>query len=147
MADIDELQRATTNVVACAHNAAVSHGTERGRRKMAGLIEAINLLYRVEGRERLRHLVEQGVIDRYEPCPPECCFRVGGLFHADGCENDPNSDVYLERQLRARERLPGGPDGMDGWRAACVTLVGDDTTIDQHYHRRMLTGIVRGLRS
>lgn len=120
----DEVRLMRANFMACAYNAAVNSDVPRGVRKMRDLIEAINWYERTKGRVMLDLLMEQGVIDTYTACPSECEVRPGGLFHADGCENDANHPVFKARQQRAREVLPGGSDGHAGWRAAEVTLVG-----------------------
>jgi hypothetical protein len=97
---------------------------------MNEFIDAINRFERVEGREKLRVLVEAGVIEAFNPCPPECVVRRGGLFHAKDCENEMNHPVYRARQAKAREMLTRGlPDGGidDGWWKASVSLVGANT--------------------
>lgn len=115
---------ARADFMACAYNAAVNYGSERGVRKMGNMIAALNRYERAEGKAKLDRLRERGIIDNYTPCPDGCEVRPGGLFHVDGCENDMNHAVYRERQQRAREVLPGGQDGTAGWRASSVTLVG-----------------------
>jgi hypothetical protein len=112
------------NVLACAYNAAVNHGSERGHKKMLQLIDALNSNMRFEGKRAMDHLVASGVIDSYKLCPPECCMRPGGLFHVAHCENDANHPVYRARVQAATEKLPGGSDGHAGWRIATVRLVG-----------------------
>ena len=112
------------NVWAYAYNAAVNYGTERGHRKMWDLIRALNVSMRAQGKRQMEELVRLGVITSYVACPDECQMRPGGLFHADGCENEKNHPVYRERQRKACAQLPGGADGNDGWRAASVMLVG-----------------------
>jgi hypothetical protein len=112
------------NLLACTYNAVVNYGSGREAKKMRHLTEALNRYERTVGRTRLEALVEQGTVDSFTPCPPECEIRPGGLFHVDGCENDPNHEVYRSRQRRATEVLPGGPSGRAGWYAADVTLVG-----------------------
>jgi hypothetical protein len=114
----------SANVWAYAYNAAVNYGSERAHKKMLGLIEALNRGMRDEGRKKLQALVDAGVVESCKPCPPECHMRPGGLFHAEGCENDPNYPVYKARTKAAEEKLTGGPDGWAGWRAASVKLVG-----------------------
>jgi hypothetical protein len=114
----------SANVWACAYNAAVNYGSERAHKKMVRLIEALNRDMREEGRRKLQALVDAGVIESFKPCPDECHMRPGGLFHVDGCENDANHPVSRAREKAAQEKLPGGPDGWAGWRAACVELVG-----------------------
>lgn len=105
--DLDErLTLPRANLMACAYNAAVNHGTDRGIRKMGDLIRAINSFERIEGRCKLDFLVAQGVIDGYELCPPGCEMRPGGLFHAGGCENDFNHPVARARRDKANELLP-----------------------------------------
>lgn len=122
--DDERIRQSQANLNACAWNAAVNHGTQRGIRKMGDLIRAINQHERVLGRVKLEALVEAGVIEGFTPCPAECEMRPGGLFHADGCENGANHEVYRERQRKAMNILPGGRDGNAGWRAAYVSLVG-----------------------
>ncbi len=112
------------NLFACAYNAAVNYGRERGHKKMMHLIEALNGYMREEGKNKLQALVQAGVIETFKPCPDECCMRPGGLFHAPDCENDMNHPVYKARTEAAQNQLPGGIDGNAGWRAASVTLVG-----------------------
>jgi hypothetical protein len=130
---------ARSNVSACAYNAAVNSDTPRGVRKMHDLIHAINRCQRIEGYFLLRRLVDKGIITSFTPCPEPshpgaqlygadldgCEMRPGGLFHVVGCENDSNHPVYKARQQKAREELPGGPSGDDGWYAASVHLVGN----------------------
>jgi hypothetical protein len=94
------------SLMACAYNAAVNYGTGRGVRKMGDLIRAINSCERAEGFVRLTRLVEQGIIESFTPCPAECEMRPGGLFHAQGCENDSNHPVYRARMDKVREVLP-----------------------------------------
>lgn len=115
----------TGDLFACAYNAAVNYGSERAHKKMLNLINCLNRVMRENGREKLQKLVAAGVIESFTPCPPECCMRPGGLFHAKGCENDGNHPVYNTRVSAAQEKLPGGVDGHAGWRAAQVSLVGD----------------------
>jgi hypothetical protein len=117
-------QIADANLLACTYNAVVNYGSDREAKKMRHLTEALNSYERAVGRDRLEALVAQGVIDSFTPCPPECVIRPGGLFHAEGCENDYNHPVTRARQQRAMEMLPGGPSGRAGWYAAQVTLVG-----------------------
>lgn len=142
-----EVERARSNVWAHAYNAAVNYGTERGHRKMRELIEALNLCMRIEGTAKLQALVEQGVIENFKPCSPECQMRPGGLFHAKDCENDSNHEVSRARRQAAREKLPGGSDGFEGVRAADVSLVGEPglTTLS-YYHGQTMAGILRGVR-
>lgn len=131
----EDLERAEVNLRACAYNAFVSSGMARGAKKMRHLGEAINWYERAKGRVKLDALIDAGVIESYKPCPAECIVRPGGLFHAKGCENDSNHPVDRDRVQRARELLPGGPDGHGGWRAASVSLVGepaDDQEGGQH---------------
>lgn len=146
--DVDDALR---NVFACAYNAAVNYGSERQGKKMRGLIEALNVLLRVEGRVKLERLVEAGVIESFDPCPDECEMRPGGLFHAKGCTNEMNHDVYRARTKRAREMLSGGdPDGTvhDGYWDADVSLVGKPGFDSRsYYHTANVTAIVRGLTS
>lgn len=97
---------AQASYMACAYNAAVNYGSERGPRKMGDLIRAINQCLRVEGRAKLQWLVDQGVIDGFKPCPPDCEMRPGGLFHESGCENDFNHPVSHDRRAAARHALP-----------------------------------------
>jgi hypothetical protein len=113
-----------SNLFACTYNAAVNYGSSRAHKKMMRLIEALNLYERAKGKEKLKILVKKGIIETYKSCPDECCIKPGGLFHAKGCENDPNHPVYRERQQKAKELLPGGKSGHDGWHASNVTLVG-----------------------
>lgn len=110
---------ARANYMACAYNAAVNHGTDRGVRKMRDLIEAINHCERVEGTVRLGWLVGQGVIAGYRECGAGCHVRPGGLFHEPGCENESNHPVYKARMAAVRDALPVRYQ----W-AASVTLVG-----------------------
>lgn len=105
--DNEALSDARANLFACAYNAAVNHGPDRGLRKMSDLIRAINHYERLEGAAKLDYLVSQGVIDSYKPCPAECVVRPGGLFHAKDCENDSNHPVDRTRRIRAVEKLPG----------------------------------------
>jgi len=97
---------AESGYMACAYNAAVNYGTDRGVRKMGDLIRAINHYERTRGAAMLAWLQQQGVIETWQPCPPGCVMRPGGLFHADGCENDGNSAVSRGRREAARETLP-----------------------------------------
>lgn len=97
---------ARVNYMACAYNAAVNYGSERGVKKMRHLIEAINHFYRVEGAAKLAWLQSQGVIDSWKPCPSECEMRPGGLFHTKDCENDFNSEVSKQRRDAVRDKLP-----------------------------------------
>lgn len=120
----EDVRLARANFMACAYNAAVNHGTDRGVRKMRDLVRAINYYERCEGRVKLGLLAAAGIIAGYTPCPQECEFRPGGLFHARGCENDFNHPVSRARSQRACELLPGGTDGGAGRRAASVSLVG-----------------------
>lgn len=120
----DRIALSRSNVWACAYNAAVNYGSERGPKKMGDLIYALNENMRLEGKMKLQALVDAGVIESFNPCSNECCMKPGGLFHIDGCENDPNHPVYQERQDAASMKLPGGRDGHNGWRAASVSLVG-----------------------
>ena len=117
-ADVD---LARSNLMACAYNAAVNHGSERGVRKMADLVGAINHFERTRGRRKMERLVELGIITEWKPCSPECCVRPGGLFHAKGCENDMNHEVYRMRTDLAAMNLAPKDGGRD---AACVMLVG-----------------------
>jgi hypothetical protein len=119
-----EAELAQRNLQACAWNAVVNYRSERATKKMGDLIRAVNWHHRAVGRVKLLELVEAGVIEEFEPCPDRCCIRPGGLFHAEGCENDYNSDVSKYRRERAVEMLPGGSDGHAGYRAADVSLVG-----------------------
>lgn len=112
------------NVWACAYNAAVNYGTERGHRKMGDLIRALNASMRAQGKRQMEELLRLGVIESYTACPDGCEMRPGGLFHVEGCENDANHPVSRERQRKAMAQLPGGSDGNAGWRAASVQLVG-----------------------
>ena len=112
------------NLFACAYNAAVNYGSERGNKKMWGLVEALNDYLREEGRNKLQSLVDAGVIESFKPCTDECCMRPGGLFHARDCENDGNHPVYRARTEAAQMKLPGGLSGNAGWYAADVMLVG-----------------------
>lgn len=137
----EDLKMATANYMACAYNAAVNAGTERGIRKMDDLIEAINLHHRIEGREKLQALVDAGIIGSFEPCGADCMVYRGGLRHGADCQNDPNHTVYKSRQQRARELLPGGSDGNAGWRAAYVSLVGHPALDSMAYYQvKNLTG-------
>lgn len=102
----DELERSRINVWACAYNAAVNHGGERAHRKMWDLIRAINENMRLEGKAKMDELVKLGIIDGYIECPPQCCMRPGGLFHADGCQNESNSEFIRGIWTKTRERLP-----------------------------------------
>lgn len=103
----DEVQLAQTDLYANAYNAAVNHGSDRAAKKMRHLVESINRYERIEGRARLQFLVDQGVIDGFNPChPTDCHMRPGGLFHAKGCENDPNSEVSRARRKAAKDTLP-----------------------------------------
>jgi hypothetical protein len=145
MMDNENVRQAAGNVLACAWNAAVNSDSERGRRKMRQLIEALNLYHRIEGREKLRALVDRGVIEGFKACPAECEMRPGGLFHAPECENDMNHPVYRERTRLAREKLSGPNDGRDGYWEASVSLVGDDLNVGDYYHRKNIAGMVRGL--
>ena len=120
----DEVQMARANLHACAYNAAVNYGSNRGVRKMGDLIRAINYYERAVGRAKLDLLVSKGVIVGYTRCPDECEIRPGGLFHAKDCENDCNHQVSKQRMQAATEQLPGGRDGHAGWRAVDVSLVG-----------------------
>ncbi len=115
---------ARANFEACAYNAAVNHGTQRGVRKMGDLIRAINGYERTLGRWKMERLVDLGVIEGFKPCKLECEVRPGGLFHVQGCENDLNHPVYKDRQKRAEEMLPLGPERDGGAHAAHVKLVG-----------------------
>jgi len=119
---VSDLTRA--NLFACAYNAAVNYGSERGHKKMWGLIEALNYYLREEGKNKLQALVDTGVIESFKPCADECCMRPGGLFHARDCENDPKHPVYRARTEAAQMKLPGGISGNAGWHAASVMLVG-----------------------
>ena len=114
-----ELLTAEANLHACAYNAAVNHGTQRGVRKMGDLIRALNYYERVCGAARLQFLVNVGVIAEFSPCHDACEIRPGGLFHVDGCENDANHPVYRARRAAAADSLPAKKAI-----AAEVTLVG-----------------------
>ena len=107
------------SLMACAYNAAVNYGSDRAAKKMGDLVRAINHYERIEGVVKLDFLVSKGVIDSYTECPDECEMRPGGLFHADGCENDFNHPVSRARRERAREMLPERQTY-----AASVSLVG-----------------------
>lgn len=103
----DDFQLARASYMACAYNAAVNYGSDRAAKKMRHLIEAINHYERVSGRARLQFLVDQGVINGFVPChPTDCHMRPGGLFHAQGCENDWNSEVSHARRKAAKDALP-----------------------------------------
>jgi hypothetical protein len=114
-----DLIMARANYMACAYNAAVNYGTDRGHRKMWDLIRAINAHDRAEGVAKLEYLKRQNVIDSYTPCPAECEVRPGGLFHVSECENEWNHSVSHARRERARELLP-----LRATYAASVSLVG-----------------------
>lgn len=104
--DNEKVILAESGYMACAYNAAVNYGTERGARKMGALIAAINIYERVRGAAMLTWLQQQGVIETWEPCPTGCVMRPGGLFHADGCDNDFNSAVSRARREAVRRALP-----------------------------------------
>jgi hypothetical protein len=117
---VPEVRFAAVTVQACAYNAAVNYGSGRADKKMRRLVEAINTHERAEGKAKLQFLVEKGVIDSFKPCPPECHFRPGGLFHARDCENDGNSEISRSRRRAAIEQLP------EKWTyAASPSLVGE----------------------
>lgn len=117
----NEVDLARSNLMACAYNAAVNHGTERGVRKMGDLLRAINSYERTIGLQKMQRLVALGLITEFEPCSPQCEVRPGGLFHVAGCENEMNHDVY-RRRVAAADRNLAKKDGA-GF-AASVTLVG-----------------------
>ena len=104
--DNADIIMAQASYMACAYNAAVNYGSERGPKKMGDLIRAINLCERTEGRAKLQWLVDKGVVDGFSPCPPACEMRPGGLFHEPGCENDFNHPVSRARREAARRALP-----------------------------------------
>lgn len=121
MTDDEYLDLALTNYMACAYNAAVNYGANasdeagwkelsgrngRGHRKMWDLVRAINTYERVKGRIQLSRLVADGVIDGFNPCPTDCEVRPGGLFHAEGCENDWNHEVSKHRRELVEQLLP-----------------------------------------
>jgi hypothetical protein len=133
--EIEEVESAVVNVLACAYNAAVNSGTERGIRKMNDLIEAINVQERIQGREKLKALVAADIIESFNPCPPECEVYRGGLRHAPDCENDYNHPIYRARQEKAQELLPGGKGGNGGWYAASVSLVGHPELNTYNYYQ------------
>jgi len=120
--ETDEVQLARVNVQACAYNAAVNYGSGRAGKKMFGLIQALNYMLRAEGRDKLSYLKAKGVIDEWRSCPALCEMRPGGLFHAEGCENNTNHPVYRERTKMAEAKLTGEEGGE---RVAWVSLVGD----------------------
>lgn len=108
------------NLMACAYNAAVNYGSGRAAKKMADLVRAINDWQRIEGVVKLDYLVSKGVIESYTACPDGCEMRPGGLFHAEGCENDFNHLVSRERREKTLEMLP-----QRQTYAANVSLVGN----------------------
>lgn len=114
-----DLILAESNLLACAYNATVNHGSERGARKMGDLVRAINLHERTRGAVRLQYLADAEVIAGFTPCPDECEVRPGGLFHAAGCENDANHPTYRARTAAADRSLPSRLAS-----AARVSLVG-----------------------
>ena len=120
--ETDEVDMARRNVFACAYNAAVNYGTGRERKKMRDLIEALNSQLRIEGRAKLVYLTAKGVISGWTPCPRACEMRPGGLFHAEGCENNINHPVYRERTKLAQAKLTGEEGGY--WTGS-VSLVGE----------------------
>lgn len=102
----ERLLMSEANLRACAYNAAVNYGSGRAAKKMGDLVRAINAFERIEGVVKLDYLVSKGVIESYTTCPAECEMRPGGLFHAEGCENDSNHPVSRQRREKARELLP-----------------------------------------
>jgi hypothetical protein len=106
MAEYDERAMSRANVWACAYNAAVNYGSERANKKMWDLIRALNDDMRLDGKAKMDELVDLGIIDSYTECSPECCMRPGGLFHADGCPNESNTEFMREIESKTREQLP-----------------------------------------
>ncbi|HEY3116963.1 MAG TPA: hypothetical protein VGK54_09490 [Chloroflexota bacterium] len=122
----EEVRLTEADYMACAYNAAVNSDVPRGAKKMRDLIQSINYHERIEGRAKLRYLVQKGIIDSFKGCPPECHMRPGGLFHAKDCENEPNHPIYRERQRKARAELPGKDEG---WWVATVRLVAEPNEV------------------